>query len=85
MLVPIHYSFAIPGTPFALRKDLPPDLKAHIREALLSTASDPDFIRNAKRWYADPSQKLKLANLDAHYDSVRRMATLLDLDLRKIE
>lgn len=85
VLVPIHYSFAIPGTPFAVRSDLPPDLKSRIHEALVSTAGDAEFIRGARRWYADPSRRLGLAKLDAYYNPLRDLAKMLDLDLRQIE
>jgi phosphonate transport system substrate-binding protein len=83
-LVAIH-SAPIPGTPFALRGDLPADLKQTIRASLLGTPRDPGFIRAAKRWYVDPSIELKLPNLFAYYDSMREMAKLLDLDLRKLK
>lgn len=83
-LVAIH-SAAIPGTPFALRGDLPADLKAIIREAVLSTPRDAEFIRTAKKWYVDPSVELKLRDIFAYYDGMRQMATLLDLDLSRLE
>jgi phosphonate transport system substrate-binding protein len=81
-LVAIH-SAPIPGTPFALRGDLPHDLKETIRNTLLSTADDPEFIRAAKRWYMDPSRDLNLPDIFAYYDSMRELATLLDLDLHR--
>jgi ABC-type phosphate/phosphonate transport system substrate-binding protein len=81
-IAPIHYSFPIPGTPFALRADLPADLKAVIKASLLSTPGDAEFIRATKRWYVDPSVDKGLPDLDAYYDSMRAMARLLDLDLR---
>jgi phosphonate transport system substrate-binding protein len=81
-LVAIH-SAQIHGTPFALRGDLPADLKATIKASLLGTPRDPEFIRAAKRWYVDPSIELRLPNLFACYDSMREMAKLLDLDLRR--
>lgn len=84
-VVPIHYSFPIPGTPFAVRRDLPADFKAAIKTALLSTAEDPRFIRAAKRWYVDPSVERGLTSLDAYYDPLRKMAKLLDLDLSKMD
>jgi phosphonate transport system substrate-binding protein len=67
-LVPIHYSIAIPGTPFALRRDLPDDLKQRIKQALISTAADAEFVRRSKRWYADPSVARHLPHLDAYSD-----------------
>lgn len=85
VLVPIHYSMPIPGTPFALRADLPRSLRTTIREALLSTADDPQFIRSAKRWYADPSVAQKLPTLDTYYEPMRDLTKLLGLDLRRVE
>jgi ABC-type phosphate/phosphonate transport system substrate-binding protein len=82
-LVAIHAA-AIPGTPFAVRGDLPDDLKAVIKASLLSTPQDPEFIRAARLWYIDPSIEMKLPNVFAYYDGVREMATLLDLDLRRL-
>jgi phosphonate transport system substrate-binding protein len=83
-IVAIH-SAPIPGTPFALRGDLPADLKAVIRQAVLSTPRDPEFIRAAKKWYVDPSVELKLPDVFAYYDGMRQMATLLDLDLSRLK
>jgi ABC-type phosphate/phosphonate transport system substrate-binding protein len=80
-LAAIH-SVPIPGTPFALRGDLPEDLKATIKASLLSTPQDPEFIRSARRWYVDPNIELKLPSLFAYYDSMRELGKLLDLDLR---
>ncbi len=85
VLAPIHYSLPIPGTPFALRRDLPDTLKAVVKEALVSTARDPAFISTARRWYADPSVAQGLPTLDAYYDRIRELTKLLDLDLRKVE
>lgn len=73
----------IPGTPFALRRDLPEDLKATIRTSLLATSGDPAFIRAARRWYVDPSELLGLPDILAYYDGMRHLARLLDLDLRR--
>jgi phosphonate transport system substrate-binding protein len=84
-IVAIHYSDPIPGTPFAVRGDLPAALKAAIRTSLLDTPGDPDFIRTAKRWYIDPSRGLGLPTLDAHYDQMRQMAKLLDLNLKGLQ
>jgi phosphonate transport system substrate-binding protein len=83
-IVAIH-SVQIPGTPFALRGDLPADLKETIRRSLLSTPGDPEFIRAAKRWYVDPAVDLKLPNIFTYYDSTREMAKLLDLDLTRLK
>jgi phosphonate transport system substrate-binding protein len=83
-LVAIH-SAPIPGTPFAVRGDLPATLKAVIREALLSTPEDPAFIRAAKKWYIDPSVEAKLPDIFAYYDNMREMAKLLDLDLTRMK
>ena len=77
----LHYSPPIPATPIAFRSDLPASLKARIKEALLSTPGDAEFIRAARRWYVDPSKERGLANLDAYYNSVREIAKLLDREL----
>lgn len=79
------HSAPIPGTPFAVRGDLPKDLKALIREAVLSTPRDPEFIREARRWYVDPSVGLELPNIFSYYDGMREMAKLLDLDLSRMK
>jgi phosphonate transport system substrate-binding protein len=84
-LAPIHYSFPIPGTPIAFRADLPADLKAKIRESLLSTPADAEFIKSSKRWYVDPSKEMGLPNLDAYYNQLREVAKLLDLDLKGVD
>jgi phosphate/phosphite/phosphonate ABC transporter binding protein len=84
-LVAIHYSDPIPGTPLALRGDLPANLKAIIKASLLSTPDDSEFIKAAKRWYVDPSKEKGLANLDACYSSIRELAKLLDLDLKTLQ
>ncbi|MGE3512393.1 MAG: phosphate/phosphite/phosphonate ABC transporter substrate-binding protein [Vicinamibacterales bacterium] len=73
----------IPGTPFALRGDLPADLKAAIRESLLATTGDPAFIQAAGRWYVDPSESGRVRDIFAYYDGMRDLARLLDLDLRR--
>ena len=79
----IIHAARIPGTPFALRSDLPEDLKATIRTSLLATPGDPAFIRAARRWYVDPSKTLGLRDIFAYYDGMRDLARLLDLDLRR--
>lgn len=84
-LAAIHYSFPIPGTPVAFRRDLPADLKAVIKASLLSTPQDPAFVRDSKRWYVDPAPELGLKSLDAYYDRLRLLAKVLDLDLKGLE
>lgn len=81
----IHYSSPIPGTPIAVRKDLPADLKALIKASLLATPQDPEFIAAGRRWYVDPTKDQGLPNLDAFYNPLREMAKLLDLDLRTLQ
>ncbi len=75
----------IPNTPFAVRSDLPATLKAKIREALLTTKDDPEFIATAKRWYLDPSKEAGLPNLDQYYNPLRDIAKTLNLDLKTLE
>lgn len=84
-LAAIHYSAPIPATPIAVRADLPADLKAVIKASLLSTATDPAFIRAGHRWYVDPTHEQKLPSLDAFYNPLRDAAKMLDLDLRTVE
>lgn len=75
----------IPSTPFALRKDLPETLKGAVREALLATKDNPEFIRATKRWYVDPHKEHGLKNLDEYYNPLRDIAKALNLDLKTLE
>ncbi|GIW07283.1 MAG: hypothetical protein KatS3mg060_2088 [Dehalococcoidia bacterium] len=84
-IVPLLYSDPIPNTPFAVRRDLPESFKKAVREALLSTQNDAEYIRQRKQWFLDPTQELKLSRLDEAYNPLRDVARLLKLDLRSLE
>ena len=81
----LHISEPVPNTPFAIRSDLPENLKAIVKDALLTTKDDPEFIAKAKRWYLDPSKDRGLTSLDAYYNPLRDVAKLLNLDLKTLE
>jgi phosphonate transport system substrate-binding protein len=74
----------IPNTPFAVRTELPDSLKDAVREALLSTPENSEFISARKAWYVDPSGDLGLQTLDQFYNPLRDIAKLLDLDLKEL-
>ena len=76
----------IPGTPFAIRADLPESFKAAVKQALLATKLDAALQARMPRpsHYIDPSEEYGYAHLDEHYNSVRQLANLLDLDLQAI-
>jgi phosphonate transport system substrate-binding protein len=86
-IVALAYSSPIPNSPFSVRSDLPESLKQAIKDALLATPDDPEFIAATGRWYVDPNldQDLGLAHLDNYYDPLREVARLLDLDLESFE
>lgn len=81
----LHMSDPIPETPLAVRNDLPANLKTMIREVLLSTKDDAEFIAKAKRWYVDPSKDKGLPNVDALYNPLREIAKQLNLDLKAMK
>ena len=83
-LVPIAISAPIPNTPFAVRANLPASLKAAIKDALLAIKDNDALVKTSGRWYVDPTSDLKLKNLDAFYDPLRQIATLLKLDLKAL-
>ena len=80
----LHYSDAIPNTPFAIRGDLPPSLKTAVKDALLAMKDDPAFVVTSKRWFLDPSKEKGLPSLDAYYNPLREIARTLDLDLTQV-
>jgi phosphonate transport system substrate-binding protein len=84
-IVPIHYSDPIPNTPIAVRADLPADLKAAIRDALLTVKDQPDLVAKTKRWYIDPHEERGLPTLDAYYNPLRDIAKFLNLDLKTLD
>lgn len=74
----------IPNTPFAVRQDLPDSLKSTLKEALLSTPQNAEFIKARKAWYVDPSKELGLTALDQFYNPLRDIAKLLNLNLKEL-
>ncbi len=83
-IVIIAVSDPIPSTPFAVRTELPEDFKATVKDALLSIKDNPELIAQTESWYVDPSPELGLERLDQYYNSLRDIATLLDLDLQEL-
>ncbi|MDQ3411693.1 MAG: phosphate/phosphite/phosphonate ABC transporter substrate-binding protein [Chloroflexota bacterium] len=86
-LAMLAMSDPIPSTPFAVDSELPDSLKRAVKDALLATPDNPEFIAATGRWYVDPNidQDLGLAHLDNYYDPLREVARLLDLDLQSLE
>jgi phosphonate transport system substrate-binding protein len=83
-LVVLYQTDPIPNTPFAVRQELPDSLKQAIRDALLSTPKNADYIAERKSWYVDPTESLGLSSLDQFYNPLREIAKLLDLDLKEL-
>jgi phosphonate transport system substrate-binding protein len=92
-LVVLAMSDPIPNTPFSVRSNLPENLKAILKEALISTATNETWIAeraacevcsSPMTWYVDPSPGLGLPTLDAFYNPLRDIARLLDLDLKEL-
>jgi len=65
----IHESPLIPGSPFAIRKDLPDDVKAKVKQFLLSY-KNPDYFQYMSGLYPSDNPKFVEA-LDSDYDYVR--------------
>jgi phosphonate transport system substrate-binding protein len=74
----------IPNTPFAVRTELPDSFKATVKAALLDTINQPELISATSRWYVDPSAEVGVEQLDQFYNSLRDIATLLNLDLKEL-
>ena len=74
----------IPGTPFAVRGDLPDSFIVRVKEILLSIKDNEALQASMPRpsYYVDPSKEFGYKHLDEHYNSVRELAKLLDLDLQ---
>ncbi len=83
-IVIIAISDPIPSTPFAVRTELPDSFKATVKDALLSVKDNPELVAQTKSWYVDPAPELGLEQLDQYYNSLRDIATLLDLDLKEL-
>jgi phosphonate transport system substrate-binding protein len=81
-IVAISYSAPIPNTPFAVKSDLPASLMQAIYDALMNMKNEPELIAQTAYWYIDPTgDSLDPARIDAFYDSLRKVAEALDLDL----
>jgi phosphonate transport system substrate-binding protein len=81
-IVVFHQSPLIPETPFAIRSDLPESFKVALTDALLDMASDQELVNALERYYVDPSEAAGVENIDALYNSLRDIATMLNIDLR---
>lgn len=81
----LAYSDPIPNTPFAVNKNLPASFKNAVKEALLTTKDDPEYIGVSSGWYVDPTAQFKLKRLDNFYDPLREAAKLLKLDLSSMK
>lgn len=80
----IAYSDPIPNTPFAVNKNLPESFKTAIKSVLVEVKDHPEIIKGLKQWYVDPTKDMGLSQLDSYYDSLRDIAKLLNLDLKKL-
>jgi len=83
-IVVLVQSDPIPNTPFAVRTELPESLKEVLREALLGTTENAEYIGARKQWFVDPSVALGLETLDQFYNPLRDIAKLLNLDLKEL-
>ena len=83
-IVVIAISDPIPNTPFAVRTNLPASFKNTLKTNLLAVKDHPEVIKGIGEWYVDPTASLKLDKLDSFYDPLRKVATLLNLDLKKL-
>jgi phosphonate transport system substrate-binding protein len=76
----IYESDPIPGSPWAWRKDLPPELKTKIKDAFLAMDKDAPDVFDKKK-----GQEAYVAFSDAEYNVVRETAKILNLDLTKLK
>jgi phosphate/phosphite/phosphonate ABC transporter binding protein len=77
-----HQSPLIPETPFAINSNLPESFRMAVQAALLDIANNPELIAELERYYVDPSANAGAESIDALYDSLRDIATNLNIDLR---
>lgn len=75
----VNQSDPIPGSPWAFRKDLPPDLKAKIKEAFQNVAKEDPSALSA---YGGKVEGYEPTD-DANYNVIRETAKILNLDLNK--
>ena len=76
-LVVVWQSEPIPGAPAVMRRDLPEDLKLRLRTAFAAMHDVP--------WSKGTVIKSWVPITDQHFEAVRGMATLLNLDLSKMK
>ncbi|MDX2163185.1 MAG: phosphate/phosphite/phosphonate ABC transporter substrate-binding protein [bacterium] len=81
-LVVFHQSPLIPETPFAINADLPESFKTAVTDALLNVANNTELVTELERYYVDPREAAGVETIDALYNSLRDIATLLNIDLR---
>jgi phosphonate transport system substrate-binding protein len=81
-LVVFHQSPLIPETPFAVKSSLPQSFKDAVKAALLDIANQPELVLELERFYVDPHEEAGAETVDAIYNSLRDIATLLNIDLR---
>jgi phosphonate transport system substrate-binding protein len=73
----IAYTKEIPNDTVSIRKDIPEDLKAKIRDGLKKISKNPKGSKLLKRLYGISG----LVGLDGLFDPVREAGGLLNLDL----
>ena len=82
----LYSSDGIESFGFVEHLKLPPSLKQAVKDALLSTPQNAEFIAESGRWFVDPTitdpDFAGLDHLDAMYDPV---AKALDLDLKSLD
>lgn len=81
-LVVFHQSPLIPETPFAVKSTLPESFKAAVKAAILDVANQPELVAALERYYVDPTESTGAESIDAVYNPLRDIATLLNIDLR---
>lgn len=81
-IVVFHQSPLIPETPFAINGNLPQSFQDAVQAALLDVANNPELVAELERYYVDPREAAGVENIDNLYDSLRDIATLLNIDLR---
>jgi phosphonate transport system substrate-binding protein len=81
-LVVFHQSPLIPETPFAIRSTLPESFKTAVKDALLAIGDDQDLVNELERYYVDPTEEAGVETIDELYNSLREIATLLNIDLK---
>jgi phosphonate transport system substrate-binding protein len=81
-LVVFHQSPLIPETPFAISANLPESFRSAVQAALLNVANDQDLVNALERYYVDPRVPAGTETIDELYNSLRDIATLLNIDLR---